>query len=133
MQLHGQFAGRLGVIEQDHFAAGRVELTSIERTLVDIAVRPDYAGGVYQVAEDYRRAAGRVSANRLVGLLTKLKYRYPYHQAIGFYMEQAGNYRPTQLDLVRKLGRDFDFYLTHELNQPAAYNSNWRLYHPEGF
>lgn len=133
VQLHGQSTGRLGVVEQVHFAAGRVELTSIERTLVDVTVRPDYAGGVYQVAEAYRRAAGRVSVNRLVGLLTKLGYRYPYHQAIGFYMEQAGNYKPAQLNLVRKLGTGLDFYLTHELNQPAAYDSSWRLYYPEGF
>ena len=133
VQLHGQFTGRLGVVEQAHFAAGRVELTSIERTLVDITVRPDYAGGVYQVAEAYRRAAGRVSVNRLVGLLTKLGYRYPYHQAIGFYMARAGNYTSAQLNLVRKLGTEFDFYLAHELNQPAAYDHTWRLYYPEGF
>jgi hypothetical protein len=133
VQLHGQFTGRLGVVEQAHFAAGRVELTSIERTLVDVTVRPDYAGGVYQVAEVYQRAASRVSVNRLVGLLTKLRYRYPYHQAIGFYMEQAGNYKPAQLNLVRKLGTELDFYLTHELNQPAAYDPTWRLYYPEGF
>ena len=133
VQLHGRFTGRLGVVKQTHFAAGQVELTSIERTLVDVTVRPDYAGGVYQVAEAYRRAAERVSVNRLVGLLTKLGYRYPYHQAIGFYMEQAGNYKPAQLNLVRKLGIEFDFYLTHELNQPAAYSAAWRLYYPEGF
>jgi hypothetical protein len=130
--LHGKHTGELGVMTQAHFAAGRVRLTSIERTLIDVVVRPDYAGGVHQVLDAYRRAAGKVSVNRLVGLLGKLAYRYPYHQAIGFYMEKAGNYKASQLNLLRKLAQPLDFYLTHEM-RTTAYSPEWRLYYPPGF
>ena len=40
-----------------------VRVTDLERTLIDIAVRPEYAGGVYEVLNVYRLAKGKVSAN----------------------------------------------------------------------
>ena len=131
VMLHGKHTDRLGVVTQAHLAAGRVPLTSLERTLIGAAVRPDYVGGVHQVREAYRRAAGKVAVNRLMGLLAKLAYRYPYHQAIGFYMEQAGNYRPAQLNLLRKLAQPLDFYLTHAMHA-TTYSPEWRLYYPRG-
>lgn len=130
--LHGKHTGQLGVVTQPHFAAGHPTLTSLERTLLDATVRPDYAGGVHQVLEAYRRAANRVSINRLVGMLAKLAYRYPYHQAVGFYLEKAGNYKPAQLNLLRKLDRTLDFYLTHDM-RTTAYSPEWQLYYPLGF
>jgi hypothetical protein len=133
VQLHGKFTGQLGVVTQEHFAAGRVSLTGLERTLLDVTVRPEYAGGIYQVQEAYRLAAGRVSINRLLGLLTKLNYRYPYHQAVGLYLERAGTYKASQLQLVRKFKpTTLDFYLAHELVNPA-YDAQWRVYYPAHF
>ncbi|WP_400194238.1 hypothetical protein [Hymenobacter sp. B81] len=133
VQLHSKHTGQLGVVRQDHFAAGRVALTGLERTLLDVTVRPEYAGGVYQVQEAYRLAAGRVSINRLLGLLTKLNYRYPYHQAVGLYLERAGNYKASQLQLVRKFQPiTLDFYLAHDLVNPA-YDAQWQVYHPAHF
>jgi hypothetical protein len=61
VMLHGQHTGQLGVVTKTPFAAGRVPLTSLERTLLDVTVRPEYAGGVHQVLEAYQRAAGKVS------------------------------------------------------------------------
>lgn len=130
--LNGKYTNQLGVIEQKHFVAGSVQLTNLERTLIDLVVRADYAGGVYEVVEAYRRAAATVSVNKLVSLLTKLDYRYPYHQAIGFYMERAGNYRPAQLQLLKKIGMELDFYLTYDMGA-TDYSAEWRLYYPKGF
>lgn len=130
--VHGKHTNQLGVITQTHFTAGRLALTSLERTLLDVTVRPDYAGGIHQVLEAYRRAAGKVSINRLVGMLAKLAYRYPYHQAVGFYLEKAGTYKPAQLNLLRKLDRSLNFYLTHAMRN-TAYSPEWQLYYPLGF
>ena len=66
---------------------GPLRFTNLERTLIDAAVRPVYAGGVFEVRKAYQLAKEKVSVNRLAALLQKLNYIYPYHQAIGFYLE----------------------------------------------
>jgi hypothetical protein len=106
-------------------------VTKLERTLIDIVVRPEYAGGVYQVLEAYRGAKGKASTNVLVATLKKLHYVYPYHQAIGFYMQRAG-WQEKQYSRLLKLGWEFDFYLTYGMKE-TAYDATWRLFYPQGF
>jgi hypothetical protein len=106
-------------------------VTKLERTLIDIVVRPEYAGGVYQVLEAYKGAKGKASTNVLVATLKKLKYVYPYHQAIGFYMQRAG-WQEKQYTRLLKLGLEFDFYLTYGMKE-KEYDPTWRLFYPQGF
>lgn len=108
-----------------------VRVTNIERTLIDAAVRPAYSGGVFEVAKAFELAKNVVSVNAMGAMLSKLRFTYPYHQAIGFYLERAG-YRASSLDLMRRFPMEFDFYLTHEMSA-TRYVPAWRLYVPEGF
>jgi hypothetical protein len=128
--LHGKNTGRL---EVGTITYGREQLsvTKLERTLIDITVRPAYAGGVYQVLEAYRRAQSDMSTSILLATLKKLDYVYPYHQAIGFYMQRAG-YKPEQYERLRSLGLNNDFYLAHGLRE-REFDSTWRLHFPKGF
>ncbi|TRZ93078.1 MAG: hypothetical protein D4R82_05770 [Dehalococcoidia bacterium] len=130
--LNGRFANRTGVTEITTPEGDKIMLTSIERTLIDIVVRPSYSGGIYQVLSAYKKAAGNVSINKLSAMLKKLNYIYPYHQAIGFYLERAGVYRETQIRLLKKFDFKFDFYITHQMKE-AQYSKEWRLYYPKGF
>jgi len=134
--LNGAYTGHLGVtIERVNDDSGQevlVRLTNLERTLIDITVRPAYAGGVYEVAKAFDIARERVSVNKLVTTLRKLEFSYPYHQAIGFYLERAG-YRSSLLDLVRRLPMEHDFYLAHDMEAKTRYVSDWRLFVPDGF
>lgn len=128
--LSGKNTGRLGVVQISGSQSEPLQVTNLERTLIDIAVRPAYAGGIFQVLEAYRGAREGVSVNRLVATLRKLAYIYPYHQAIGFLMERAG-YDVKRLTLLEELGIEYKFYLTHEIGDPE-YDSKWRLFYPKG-
>lgn len=126
--LSGKNTGRLEVTRMDAGPHGLVEVTKIERTLIDATVRPSYAGGVHEVLQVFIAAKGRISIPTLIATYKKLDYVYPYHQAIGFYMAKAG-YGERELARLRSLGLSFDFYLTHRMGQ-KSYDSDWRLYFP---
>ena len=130
--LNGQHTGRLGVQElklDEHYS---LQVSTVERTLIDMAVRPTYSGGVFEVLNAYRRAGeGDVSVNRLVAMLKKLEFVYPYHQAIGFLLDSAGNYSEAQLSLLDSIEQKFDFYLAHQMAD-TEYSERWQLYYPRG-
>jgi predicted transcriptional regulator of viral defense system len=128
--INGKNTQSLGVEELAGPSQEPLRVTNLERTLIDIVVRPAYAGGIFQVLEAYRTAKDGVSTNRLVATLKKLEYVYPYHQAIGFLMERAG-YAEARTAMLRKLGLHFDFYLVHGIKQPE-YSKEWQLYYPQG-
>ncbi len=105
-------------------------VTDIERTLVDIAVRPQYSGGVFDVLKAYKLAKEKFSAVKLFDTLKRLDYIYPYHQVLGFYMEKAGM-ENRLLEPFMDMGLEFDFYLDHQI-EDMAYSNRWRLYYPNG-
>lgn len=127
--LNGMFTGQLGVVSFHLDDANCVQVTGLERTLIDCTVRPVYAGGVHTVLEAFKRASGRISISNLAKILTMLDYTYPFHQAIGFYLEQSGSYSGDQIAPIERIPRYFDFYLTHQM-QDMKYSKRWRLYLP---
>lgn len=129
--LSGKNTGNLGAIAISTPTDGSLSVTGIERTLIDIAVRPDYAGGVYHVLQAYRSAKSKASVSVLTAYLKKLDYLYPFHQVIGFYMQRAG-YEPERWRRLREYPITFDFYLAHQMGD-KDYDAEWRLFFPKGF
>jgi hypothetical protein len=129
--LNGKHTGNLGVINSVGPDGETIRVTDIERTLIDITVRPVYSGGVAQVLEAFRFARARVSVNKLLGMLKKIDYVYPYHQAIGFYMDRAGGFRDSQIALLAEMDKKHDFYLTYQMKE-MDYSEKWRIFYPKG-
>ena len=129
--LNGKYTNRLGVVEMIDSEGGKIPVTNIERTLIDIAVRPVYSGGIFEVLNAYKTAAGKVSLNKLAATLKRLDYIYPYHQVIGFYLTKAGVYKKSLIDMFKKGDIKYDFYLAHQMKD-TEYSKEWRLYFPKG-
>ncbi len=129
--LSGKQTGGLEVGElPDPEGGANLPVTKLERTLIDIAVRPSYAGGVAHVLDAFRGATNRPRIPVVVATLKKLGYVYPYHQSVGFLLERAG-FDPKKLEPLRTLGLDFDFYLVHGMRE-KDYDPEWRLFFPKG-
>ncbi len=129
--LNGKNTNNLGV---EKFKISDIEtlfMTNIERTLIDIAVRPVYSGGVGEVQKAYLKGKGNISVKALVEMLKKINYIYPYHQAIGFYMQEAG-FKDSDLSVLKNMGIKYDFYLNHEMKN-KNYSKEWKLFYPKKF
>lgn len=131
-RLNGGNTHQLGVIDFKTDDGEKIRITDIERTLIDAVVRPVYAGGIGEVSEAFRIAADRLSIKKLAEYLRKLNFTYPYHQAIGFYLERAGVYKTSQIELLRKFPIEFDFYLNYQIKNPV-HNERWKLFVPQRF
>ncbi len=126
--LNGKKTGKLGVIKQKS-AEQCYEYTDLERTLIDIAIRPVYAGGVFEVLEAYKNARNIINTQKLATYLKELDFIYPYHQVIGFYLEKAGY---TEMDLnLFQTKTDLKFYLTYDIRN-KNFSQRWQLYFPKG-
>ena len=130
--INGMYTNQLGIISKetryDSCDQGVLRLTGLERTLIDMTVRPVYSGGVDAVRTAFELARGTLSVQVLVDMLQKLKFVYPFHQSIGYYLERAG-YTGASLDLLRRLPTEYDFYLDHQM-QDTKYEKGWRLHVP---
>jgi hypothetical protein len=130
--LNGMRTGSLGV--EENYATmldpepANIRVTNLERTLIDITVRPYYAGGVDRVLLAFQRSRDRVDVRQLVRYLAKLNYVYPFHQAIGWYMQKS-EYSEGQLRALRSLPRLRRFYLTHKMHDPS-FNEAWQIFVP---
>ncbi len=128
--INGKNTGGIGTCSLEEDGLNPLFTTDIERTLIDITVRPAYAGSTLDVLEAFRRAKDIVNVNKLVKTLKTMNYIYPFHQAIGFFMERAG-YPKTSWSKLLKIGTEFDFYVTHQLPETKQFDSKWRIYYPK--
>ena len=135
VMLQSAYHEGLGIIEgtfNDGSERGLpIRYTDLERTMIDIVTRPFYAGGVAEVAKAFENAKSKLAVNKMSAMLKKMGFGYPYHQAIGYYLERAG-YKASLVDIFRRQPMVRDFYLTHGLDK-TTYCREWRLHVPEGF
>lgn len=116
----------IGVVSTDG-----LRITDLERTLIDIAVRPAYSGGVFEVFEAFKSALEKVDVEKMNEYLNQFDYTYPYHQLIGFYLEKAGYSKDQFANFLEKKS-NIKFYLTYNMSK-MKFDETWNLYYPMGF
>lgn len=125
--LSGKSSNNAGVEIDKVFNVPR---TCLERTLIDITVRPRYAGGVFKVLEAFKSSIHDIDYSKLLTYLNQLDYKYPYHQSLGFYLDRAGA-NASNLKIFSDLGINFNFYLDYSIASPM-FDDSWRVYFPLG-
>lgn len=126
--LSGKHTAHHGVEIVNGPSSEKVRTTNLERTLIDIAVRPAYADGINNVLACYRLARDRASIANLIKTLKVLDHAYPYSQAVGFLMQRAG-FASEKLEPLKSRMSDLNFYLVHAMKKPR-YDHAWRLFYP---
>lgn len=127
--LQSKYSDALGIIHINYNDAN-INITDIERTLIDITVSPYYCGGCFEVLNVYKKAKGRINVKKMHEMLLKLDYIYPHHQAIGFYLEKAG-YPEKDLKLF-DYDKNLRFFIQRELKEKdRKYSERWNLFYPE--
>jgi hypothetical protein len=105
-------------------------MTNLERTMLDLVVRPDYAdGGAEGILQAFIILRDSLDVEKLFEYLVAYRYLYPYHQAIGFYLQAAG-YAAHQYERFSQLPMDLDFYLEYGMTE-MIYNASWKIYYPK--
>lgn len=125
--ISGKNTNRSGVIQLPTQKGEKVDVTDLERTLIDIVVRPAYAGGMDKVARAYKEAIGRIDVDHLINLLRKINHAYPYQQSIGFLMQRAG-FPENHLEKLERLKSNFDFFLEYGLKD-SVYDERWQVFY----
>lgn len=105
-------------------------VTDLERTLIDIAVRPVYSGGAFEVLEAYKNAKRKADPLKISSYLDELDYIYPYHQLIGFYLDLVGFPKKSLQPFLDKKS-NINFYQTYNLSNKKL-NEKWGIYYPTG-
>lgn len=125
--INAQYQDNIGIIPfRNHY-----KVSDLERTLIDICVRPFYSGGVTQVLEAFENAHSILDPDKLFGYYSKMNYTYPYHQVIGFYLEKAGYGESAFGKFLEFSKRKYKFYLTYNMLH-KEFSDKWNLYYPKG-
>ncbi|MEO8073964.1 MAG: hypothetical protein ABI686_12070 [Acidobacteriota bacterium] len=59
-----------------------------------------------------------------------MDYVYPYHQAIGFYLEKAEVYDENEIQQLKDIPMNFDFYLDYKMSE-TEYSDTWKIFYPK--
>lgn len=105
-----------------------LQVTNVERTLLDATISPFYSGGILSVLDAYKQA--KLDLRRMSSIYTSLALTYPYWQRVGFFLDLSG-----KTELADKWYKFFgkaeiDFYLDHRYNKTWNFDERWRIFHP---
>lgn len=106
-------------------------INSIEKTLLDITVRPSYLKDWKELIKIYRNSINKININKFIEVFKEANYIYPYHQSIGFLLESTGHSLDTY-EYFYSLPKKNDFFIFYNSDlSKMDYNKKWKIYHPK--
>jgi predicted transcriptional regulator of viral defense system len=104
----------------------RTQVSDLEKTLLDCAVRPDLCGGLAELAKGLWLRKGDLDERRMVAYLQRLDHKAAIKR-IGFLLETYSMGRPETIASLQSLVTDRYALLDPMLPDEGAYRSRWRL------
>lgn len=132
--LEKQDLDRIGVERRTHVRQGEsnqeIYCTSIERTLIDAVISPQYSGGIKTVINAFSTA--KYDIKKMLAVYHKYNPYYPYWQSIGLILRHSTgkNIAKEWLDNFGK--PEIDFYLDRNFRDDWAFDSECRVFYPKG-
>lgn len=117
--------GNAGICPQES------QVTSLERTLIEAVVHPQYNGGLSTVVDILRVGLKKIDKRRFLDLYEDLDYLYPYWQAIGFLCERLG-FADVAAATERRFTAKNEFYLDHLAKTSWEFDPKWQIHYPKG-
>lgn len=118
--LNSKNTKNTGIIKKQAIGfSTKVKVTDINRTLIDVTVRPAYSGGASEVLNAYHRAKDTLNTKVMYDYLLKFNYIYPYEKAILFYLK-LNKANKMELEPFRKMlsedkNKKINFYLDYQI------------------
>ena len=122
--------GQLGIEQLLLNDQEQLRVSNLERTLIDCSIRPAYSGGVLEIIKAFELAKEQLSINRLTSYLKRMKLNYPYHQAIGFYLEISGYPQKDYEKILQRFKIEKRFYLNYQMKE-TSFSEKWQLFYPK--
>ena len=117
-RLNGGNTHQLGVVDFKTENGEKIRITDVDARSSMLSCAPSTPAASAK-SQGHSALLRTGSVKKLAEYLRKLNFTYPYHQAIGFYLEHAGNYKASQIKLMQRFPIEYDFYLNYQLKNPA--------------
>src|SRR5699024_6037270 len=120
--LNSKHTNKTGIIREKPVGFSKnIQVTNLERTLLDATIRPRYSGGSLEVLEAYYAAKQVVSIQKIADYLKKFDYIYAYEKSVLFYLKNT-NYAKDDCAVLEDLldkspHKEINFYLDYQLTQ----------------
>jgi predicted transcriptional regulator of viral defense system len=130
-----EFTGKEGVISVQNPITKKmqVQTTSIERTLLDIAIAPHHVGGFQEACKLWKLiyANSHPNLSQMQAIYAKLNYKYPYWQRIGLILKnEVGQKKATEWKLNFPVP-ELIFYADREPQENWHFDSEWNMNFPK--
>lgn len=130
--LEKHHTGKIGLTQRTIGGIqNRIQVSSIERTLIDTVISPHYSGGIVNVISCFTEA--QINISKLKRVYDSYQLLYPYWQSIGLILEKTQSPLTTKKwDDMFSQTKKVQFFLDRQYRPDWETNTSWMVSHPKG-
>lgn len=130
-----EFTGKEGIISVQNpiTKETQVQTTSLERTLLDIAIAPHHVGGFREACKLWKLiyANSQPDLSQMHAIYEKLNYKYPYWQRIGLILKNEVSPKSAVEWKANFSAPELIFYADREPQKNWDFDSEWNIGFPK--